>query len=425
MFQFSVPTIAGLLSTALYNLADAWFVSQLGTEAGAAVGVAFPIQTLMQTVGFTLGLGGGSLLSRKLGEKKRDEAKSYAALAFWTSLLIGVAIAIAGWLWRLPLVRLLGAEEPVIPLSLSYVKYLLWAAPVMCASFVMGQLLRAKGHVWLSAIGISIGNILNILLDPVLIFFFDFGIAGASLATLISHSIGFLVLLLMQRETGGLGHVRGRSLRRLGRILYTGLPSFLRQGLTCIAALCINRIAAAEGVAAVTAMSVVNRLFLLMFSFCAGVGQGMMPVAGYHFGAKNWEKVKRAYWAALLLSTAWMLLLSIPLLVYAPQILGFFRRESEVISIGSRALRAQAAVFVLHGVITCTILLLQAIGRQLGAILLACARQGFFFLPLLEWLPARFGGISFIYAQPIADILTFLLAVPFMIALLRKQKNRK
>ena len=427
VFLFSIPTIAGLLSTAIYNLADAWFIYQLSTEAGAAVAVAFPVQTLMQTVGFTLGLGGGSLLSRKLGAKKDAEADSYAATALFGALGVGVLITAFGIPYLPRLVRLLGADASVAPDAVSYLKYLLWAAPMMCVSFVLGQLLRAKGYVWISAIGVSVGNLLNVVLDPLLIFGCGLGIAGASLATLISHSVGVAVLLLLHRAKRsrraeklpfwkGLG---GRSLR----ILFAGLPSLLRQGLICVAALCLNRIAAAESVAAVAALSVVNRLFLVMFSFCAGVGQGMMPIAGYHFGAQRRDKVRRAYGAALLLSTAWMILLSIPLLLYAPQILGFFRKESDVILVGSRALVAQAAVFVLHGVITCTILLLQAIGRQLGAILLACARQGFFFLPLLEWLPARFGGISFIYAQPIADILTFLLAIPFMLSLLRKQKN--
>ena len=194
---FSVPTVAGLLSTAVYHLADAWFIYRLGAEASAAVSVAFPIQTLMQTVGFTLGLGGGSLLSRKLGAQKAEEAHAYARTALWSSLWTGALIAAVGLLWLPRLVALLGAEESVAPFAASYLEYLLWAAPAMCVSFVLSQLLRAKGYVWISALGISVGNLLNILLDPLLIFGAGLGIAGASLATLISHCLGLLLLLLM------------------------------------------------------------------------------------------------------------------------------------------------------------------------------------------------------------------------------------
>jgi putative MATE family efflux protein len=430
VFLFSIPTIAGLLSTAIYNLADAWFIYRLGTEASAAAGVAFPVHTLMQTIGFTLGLGGGSLLSRKLGSGERSEANAYARISLRTALGIGILISVVGIPLLPRFVTLLGADASVAPYATSYLKYLFWAAPVICASFVLSQLLRAKGYVWISAAGISVGNLLNIVLDPFLIFGLDLGIAGASLATLISHCIGFLLLLILHRRVGGAdtsekGNTHLSFGHKLSAILIAGLPSLLRQGLTCIAALSLNRIAAAESMAAVAALSVGNRLFLVAFSFCAGVGQGMMPIAGYHCGAKREEKVKKAYGAALLFSTIWMILLSIPLLIYSPQILAFFRKESEIVSVGTQALRAQAVVFVLHGVITCTILLMQAVGRQTGAILLACARQGFFFLPLLWYFPLRFGGISFIYAQPTADILTFLLTLPFMIGLLKKRNREK
>lgn len=424
LLSFAVPTVLSLLSTSVYHLADARFVSSLDAASSAAIGVAFPLQVLFQAVGFTFGTGGGCLVSASLGAGRRKDASHYASLSLLSALITGVSIGLVGSFLLQPLAHLLGASGETVDPSVAYLRYLLPSTPFLCASPALAQLLRAKGHPWRASIGLCAGNLFNILLDPLLIRTFALGIAGASLSTLIGQGLGFVYLLLLARRSGEsalrLKDLRGVLLKKERSILLRGAPSLVRQGFLALSTLLLNRIAADEGIATVTAMSVVNRLFLLGFAFCAGVAQGATPLIGYHFGGGRIRAMQRTVKRAVFLSSALMLGLAIPLLLFTQEILSLFHADAAAIAVGTRALRAQALVFVLHGVITCTTLALQAVGKNGRSLLLAGARQGIFLLPLLAWIPARFGRASFIYAQPVADLLTFLLSLPFLILLLRK-----
>ena len=429
ILRLAAPTTVGMLVTALYSLADAFFVSELGTEASAAVGVTFAIQALIQAVGYTLGLGAGSLMSRSLGSKKNDEAGAYATVAFWLSVFSGVLIMLVGLVWTGPVIRLLGATDSIYPYAVSYARYLFLSTPFMCTCFVLSQLLRAEGKAVYSMAGLAVGSVLNVLLDPLLINTFKMGIAGASFATLISQFVGLVVLLsayfFKQSQVNLFAKISLRDFANSGKILITGLPSAFRQGLTALATILLNHAAGIWGDAAVAAISVVTRLFILAFSICLGVGQGMMPVVGYNYGFDRKDRVRHAYLFSVILSCVLMLVLSIPTLIWAPQLIGLFRKDPEVIAIGTVALRAQCYAFWVHGLITCTIMMLQAIGKQFSAAILACARQGLLFLPLIFWLPSAFGIKSVIYVQPISDALTFLFAVPFSIYALKHLRENK
>ena len=421
--RLATPSAIGMAVIALYSLADALFVSKLGTEAGAAVGVCFAIQALLQAVGYTLGLGAGSLISQALGRKSIEDANTYARLAFFLSILLGILIGGIGLLFSAPLMRMLGADESILPYALAYARYLFLASPLMCAVFVLSQLLRAEGCALYSMVGLVCGSLLNILLDPILITHASMGVSGASAATCISQAVSLAVLLSAYL----LGHSRVTlfkrenpfRLREIPQILLLGLPSTLRQGLTVLATVLLNRAAALWSPSALTAISVVTRLFLLAFSFCLGVGQGMMPIAGYNYGNNNFKRVRKAFFFAIAISTVGMAILGVLLMLFAPQLIAFFRNDADVVAIGTPALRAQGAVLILHGTVTCTILLAQAIGKPIRASILAGARQGFFFVPLLLLLTKHFGVGSIIWVQPIADALTFLLALPFARSLLR------
>ncbi len=430
IIYFAAPTTVSMIVTALYSLADAFFVSELGTAASAAVGVTFAIQALIQAVGYTLGMGAGSLMSRSLGAKRNKDANSYAITAFFLSILFGILIMTVGLVWGAWVIRLLGATPSVFPLALSYAKYIFLAAPFMCVSFVLSQLLRAEGKVIWSMAGLAVGSILNIVLDPFFIHTCHMGITGASFATLISQIVGVVVLfsayLFKQTHVNLLTKCNFRQFQNAGQIFLTGLPSTFRQGLIALATILTNHAAALWSNAAVAAISVVTRLFLLAFSICLGVGQGMMPVVGYNYGFGRFDRVRQAFWFSVLLSSISMLAVSIPVLIWTEPLIRFFRNDPEVIAIGTVAMRLQCSVFLLHGLITCTIMMLQAIGKRLAAAVLACARQGLFFLPLIFWIPSAFKIQALIYVQPIADALTFLFAIPFVIHLIRflKQKEK-
>lgn len=426
ILELSLPNTVGLLVIAAYSLADSFFVSSLGTQAGAAIGVVFPLPVLLQAVGYTLGLGAGSRLSRALGKKDRDTASRLAASAILWSLILGCGITAFGLWQEEALLRLFGASEEIIGTARAYLTPLLWAAPAMCATFVLSQLLRAEGLATYSMIGLAAGSICNIVLDPILISGVKMGIAGASTATLISQVLSALILLsayiFRKSHLQPFSHLKIGTLLLFGKIFVTGLPSLARQGLSGLATILINHAAKEYSDAAVLALSLVTRVFLLVFSLCLGIGQGMMPVVGYSHGAGNEERQSDAYRFAVRLSSVAMFLVSIPLFIWAPEVISLFRNDAEVIKIGAFALRAQCAILFTHGLVTCTILYLQAVGRAFLGTFLAAARQGFFFLPLVFLLPMKFGLLGLCLAQPIADALTFLFA--YIISEKEKKKSR-
>lgn len=419
ILTLSLPTTVSMAVIALYTLADSYFVASLGTAAGAAVGVVFAIHVLIQAVGYTLGMGGGSLISRCLGKKETKEAGEYARAALLFGLLIGGVITALSLIFRHHLIAFLGATESIYQYALDYSVPLFWSAVPMCGSFVLSQLLRAEGKAIWSMTGLVVGGLCNVLLDPLLIHTLGMGIAGASMATLISQILSFLVLLsayVFKKSQLKLFVKLDLSVfSKLGKILVTGLPSLLRQGLSGVATVLLNHAAAPHGDAALTAISVVNRLFLLVFSICLGFGQGLMPVVGYNYGSGNLDRVKKAYRFSLLSATGILLAVSLPLGIFAPRVIGFFRDDAEVVRIGAYALRLLCAVLFTHGIVTCTIMFLQALGRSTPATVLASARQGLFFLPLIFLLPTQFGLLGLLLTQPLADLLTGIFAVFFAV----------
>lgn len=428
ILELSLPNTIGLLVIAAYSLADSFFVSELGTQAGAAIGVVFPLPVLIQAVGYTLGLGAGSRLSRALGKRDSDTASSLAASAILWSLILGCAIAALGLWQEEPLLHLFGASKEIIGTARAYLTPLLWATPAMCATFVLSQLLRAEGLATYSMIGLAAGSICNIILDPILISGVGMGIAGASTATLISQILSAIILLsayvFHKSHLRPLSHLGIRSFLLFGKIFVTGLPSLARQGLSGVATILINHAAKEYSSAAVLALSLVARVFLLVFSICLGIGQGMMPVVGYSHGAGNEKRQRDAYRFAVRLSSAVMFAISIPLMIWAPEVISLFRDDGEVIRIGAFALRAQSAILFTHGLVTCTILYLQAIGRAFLGTVLAAARQGFFFLPLVFLLPAKFGLLGLCLAQPAADAVTFVFAWIIKKVKIKKADNK-
>ena len=428
ILELSLPNTIGLLVIAAYSLADSFFVSELGTQAGAAIGVVFPLPVLIQAVGYTLGLGAGSRLSRALGKRDKDTASTLAASAIVWSLILGGIISAVGLWQEQTLLQLFGASSETMPLALAYLTPLLWAVPAMCATFVISQLLRAEGLATYSMIGLAVGSVCNIILDPILISGLGMGIAGASTATLISQILSALILFsayVFHKSTlRPFSKIRLGALLWLGKIFVTGLPSLFRQGLSGVATILINHAAKGYSDAAVLALSLVARVFLLVFSLCLGIGQGMMPVVGYSHGAGNKKRQMDAYRFAVRLSSAVMFAVSIPLVIWAPEVIALFRDDSEVIRIGAFALRAQSAILFTHGLVTCTILYLQAVGRAFLGTLRAAARQGFFFLPLVFLLPANFGLFGLCLAQPAADAVTFVFALIIKKSKIKKQVTK-
>ena len=300
----SVPTIISMLITNIYNLVDTAFVGQLGNAASGAVGIIFGFMAVLQAIGFMFGNGSGSMISRLLGAKNEEQASQIASTAFFGSLFFGTLVSVCCTFVLRPLVIFLGSTETIAPYAQTYISYILIAAPFITASFTMNNILRYEGKAMLGMIGLSVGAVLNIAGDPILMFGFQMGIAGAGLSTCVSQIIGFWVLLsmfLFSRTQCRLS-VKLIKSRSLPEMLATGLPSLLRQGLNSLSTVVLNNCSAVYGDAAVAAMSIVSRVIFFTFSFALGVGQGFQPVCGFNYGAKKYERVKAAFRFTVILS---------------------------------------------------------------------------------------------------------------------------
>lgn len=425
----AVPTIISMLTTAIYNMADTFFVSKLGTSATGAVGIVFSLMAIIQAIGFTLGMGSGSLSSRLLGQQENQKANEAGSTAFFTAIAFGLLLTVFGLLFIDGLMELLGATETILPFARDYARFILLGAPVMCASFVLNNLLRAEGKAVLSMVGLTLGGVFNIILDPIFIFLLNMGIAGAAVATLLSQCISFCILLFcfLSKKTIIQLHYKNisRHLKTYLTILKTGMPSFCRQGLASASTVALNVNAAVYGDAAVAAMSIIGRIFLFMLSFMIGFGQGFQPVAGYNYGAKRFDRVKQAYWFALKVGILVFTVLAAAGYFAAPWAIGLFQKEDpEVMRIGIYAFRVQCLALPLQPLIVTSNMVLQSVGKSWQATFLSAARQGIFFLPLIFVMPALFGLNGVQLTQPLADVFTFVSCFPFMIRFFRELNQK-
>ncbi len=425
VIRLAIPTVISMLVTALYNTADTFFVSRLGTSASGAVGIVFSIMAIFQAIGFTFGTGAASMISRKLGAQETEAASRYASTSFFLAFVSGLIFTVYGLFSIDDFMISLGSTETILPYAKSYAMYILLGAPIMCTSFVMNNVLRAEGKAAFAMVGLVTGALLNIVLDPIFIFTFGLGISGAAIATLISQCISFSILLsvFILRKSSMRISIKNisRKPKEYFDILTLGTPSLCRQGLASIATVALNVAASAYGDAAVAAMSIVGRTFMLVLSMMIGLGQGFMPVSGYNYGAKNYARVKEAFWFTVKTGLLIMAVTAVTGFVMAPEIVSTFRREdAEVIAIGTLAMRLQFSALILQPLFVSTNMLFQSTGHAARATFLACNRQGVYFLPLILILPSIFGITGIQITQPISDILSFLTCIPFLYFFMKK-----
>ena len=429
VLTLGIPTVISMLITSIYNIADTFFVAVLGKSASSAVGVVFALMAIVQAIGFTFGMGSGSLISSKFGERKNDEAQRYGSSAFYIAIFLGVLLSVFSIIFINPLINLLGATETNRDLVYDYAIYIIIGFPVMIGSFVLNNILRAEGKSKLAMIGLTTGGLLNIALDPLFIITFNMGISGAAVATLISQSISFLILLAMfvfkkSIITLSIKYLSFKFNTYLD-IIKIGLPSLCRQGLASIASICLNRQAGAiGGDAAQSAMSIVSKAFMVIFSISLGVGQGYQPVCGYNYFAKRYDRVKEAMMFTFICGTVLMTAMSIVFFIFSSSVISFFIDDKEVINIGKMALRYQCISMPFLSLNVICNMTYQSIRSKYKATLLSCCRQGIFFIPLVFILPSLFELTGLELVQALSDFLTFLFTIPFFIHLL-KDINKK
>lgn len=421
--SLSVPTVISMLITNIYNATDTYFVSKISIAASGATGVVFSLMAILQAFGFMFGHGSGSCISRHLGAQDIEKAKRYSSTGFILSLIAGAIIMVLGLLFIDPLMTFLGSTETILPYARDYGFYILLSGPAMTASCVINNILRYEGMAALAMVGLTSGGILNIILDPILIFTCDMGIAGAGLSTAVSQYISLAILLIMYYRGTAQSKMKVRFItlkpKFVWEIIATGLPSLARQGLNSVSNMVLNIQAAPFGDACIAAMSIVAKVSNLLFSVCVGIGQGFQPVSSFNYGAGKYSRVKKGIRFTWSFSTIVIFVLSLACFIFAPQIVTMFRHETEVVEVGTLALRMLCASLVVLPTVMIGNMTFQSIGKSGRAFFLALTQNGLFFIPLVLLLPKFMGIYGIEAAQPIAYVIAAVVTVPFVLVFMR------
>jgi len=426
--SMAIPTIMSSIVMSLYNLADTYFVSSLGSAATAAVGINHSLQQLIQMAGSAIGIGASSYISRLLGAREDEKASQVMSTTFFTAFALGLFVLLVGGIFIEPLVRFMGANDDVVPYSIDYASYILYAAPFMATVFVMNQTLRAEGSATFAALGTISGSILKVILDPIFIFTLDFGVAGAAMATAISKFVSFCILITP--------YLRHKSLLTLHykKITYSrdivsevskiGAPTLIRQGLMMVANIITNNVASAFSTSALAAISVVNRLMMFMGSAIMGFGHGFQSVAGFNWGAKRYDRVYKSFLFAAGCGTAVVSTLALVAAIFPEHLIGLFTEaDAEMMAIGVFSLTFRCLVMPLHAIVMVSQSCFTALGRAKQAAILSLSRQGFCLIPCVAILPLLFDVKGLGAAQGAADILSFCISFPMTLRLLREVRR--
>ncbi|MBQ6568991.1 MAG: MATE family efflux transporter [Clostridia bacterium] len=421
--KLAIPTIISMLVITFYNLADTYFVGKINTSATGAVGVVFSFTAILQAVGFFFGHGSGNFISKALGSGQQDKAERMAATGFFLSIAAGAVIGLLSFIFLEPLSRLLGATDTILPYAKSYLRYILIGSPFITSSFVLNNQLRFQGNAMFAMVGIGAGSVINIALDPLFMFKFSMGIAGAAIATVLSQIISFFLLVGAILKSDSI-KIKPRlftpTKEYISEIFRGGIPSLARQGLAGVSTIFLNNAAGVYGDAAVAAMSVVSRITMFAFSALIGFGQGFQPVCGFNYGAGKFERVKKSFWFCIKVSAIFLTVVAIVGFCAAPVIIGRFRDDPEVIKFGAIALRAQMITLPLMSWVVISNMMLQNIGKVYRASFLGMARHGIFLIPIVLVLPSILGIYGILYAQFFSDILSVCCAIPIQMTVLKE-----
>ncbi|MBO4548462.1 MAG: MATE family efflux transporter [Abditibacteriota bacterium] len=428
IIRLAIPAAVSMLVTTVYNMADTYFVSRLGTSASGAVGVVFGLMAVLQAFGFMFGQGAGSVISRSLGAGDPVKADRVAILAFVSGIACGLLMAVCGILFLRPLVRALGSTPTIMVYSEKYALWVLLAAPFLLGSHVMNNILRYEGRASLAMIGLGTGACLNMIGDPLLIFGMKLGITGAGISTAVSQLVSFGLLWYMFASGRSALKLRAADLSfRLSEfadMCGTGFPSLVRQGMNSVTIMVLNYYAARlGGDAAVAAMSIVGRVNFALFAVGLGLGQGYQPVAAYCYGAKDWRRVTDGYYFTWGVSQIIITLLAIAGIVFAREIVTLFRNDPEVIRIGTFALQAQVFALIAAPFQVSSNMLLQSTGQKLSASLLSLLKNGLYFIILVSIFTRLWGIFGLQISQPAADVLTAFTTIPFASAFLARLRK--
>ena len=424
VITLGIPTTISMLITNIYNMADTYFVGTLGESPQAATGILFTLQAIIQAIAFMIGQGSGTMVSKGLADKNQSEASEYVSTGFFTGGALGLALCVFGLIFLKPFMQLLGSTRTILPYACDYGMWVLIACPFMVCSLVLNNCLRYEGKAFYSMIGLTTGGILNIFGDWLLVP--RYGVFGAGLSTAVSQIISFGILMYFHNKLAQ-GHISVKLISKKSRvylnIIRVGIPAMIRQGLTSISHGLLNNLTKPFGDAAIAAMSVVNRFSSFVMCVGLGIGQGFQPVASFNYQAKRYSRVKKGLVVTMTVGFVMVSLLAVPGFIFADKVVYAFQKSQKVVDIGAYALR-WATVGVMFLPLSVPVnMLYQSIRKAALSSFLSLMRSGLAFIPTLI-ITTHYMGITGIQiSQPIADMLTGLISIPFSMYFLFKTKD--
>lgn len=426
ILKLGIPTTISMLITNIYNLADTYFLGTLDESAQASTGILFTLQAIIQAIAFMLGHGSGTYCAKALAEKDTKTATTYVSTAFFTGFLMGVLILIFGFIFFEPMLWALGSTESILPHAKDYGLWVLISCPFMITSLILNNNLRYEGIAMFSMIGLTFGGVLNVLGDYILVIKLGMGVFGAGLATAVSQMVSFVILLALYilKAQGSL-KIRAVSFNKIVfiNILKGGLPSLIRQGFNSISNGILNNMTKPFGDAAIAAITIVHRYTSFVLAIGIGIGQGFQPVASFNYSAGKIKRVKKGLLFTWIFSTIVVGVISLFGIFFSSNIVRIFQEAPEVVEIGSLALKFSSVGLIFLSSSTSANMLFQSIRRAKLASFLALLRSGLVFLPAVIILQNLFGLFGVQSSQGIADVLSGLISIPFMIRFLKNEKD--
>ncbi len=425
LLSMGIPTMIGMLVNAFYNLVDAYFVGGLGESQMGAISVVYPLGQVVVGLGLLFGNGAASYISRLLGRGDKENANKVASTALYSSVSVGAVIIIISMVFLHPILKLLGATDSILPFAATYASIYIVSCIFNVFNVTMNNIVTSEGAAKTTMCALLTGAVLNIALDPLFIYVFDLGVAGAAIATAISQVVSTCVYQIYILRKKSVFHFRVKDCtytkETMSEIFKIGIPTLVFQILTSVSISLINNAAGDYGDSAIAGMGVVTRLISMGSLSVFGFIKGFQPIAGYSYGAKKFDRLREAIKTSILWSTVFCVIFGVILALFPAAIVSRFTKgDAEMIRIGAASLRANGISIMLFGFYTVYSSLFLALGKGREGFILGACRQGICFIPVILLLPIVWGLNGIMYAQPIADVLSAVITVFIAIPLHKK-----
>jgi len=424
LLAMGLPTMIGMMVNALYNLVDAYFVGGLGTSQMGAISVAFPLGQVVVGLGLLFGNGAASYISRLLGRGEKETASKVSSTALYSSIFVGAVIIICTIIFLKPILKLLGATESILPYAVTYASIYVISSIFNVFNVTMNNIVTSEGAAKTTMFALLAGAILNVILDPIFIYVLDLGVAGAAIATAISQIVSTLVYLsyILRKKSVFSFSIKECCFSKeiMSEILKIGIPTLVFQLLTSLSITLINIQAKEYGDSVIAGMGAVTRIISMGSLMVFGFIKGFQPIAGYSYGAKKYERLHEAIKISIIWSTIFCAIFGLVMALFSTTIISQFTKDDiEMINVGQKALRVNGFSFLLFGFYTVYSSLFLALGKGKEGFILGACRQGICFVPIILSLPMIWGINGILYAQPISDVISAIIAV-FMAVYLHK-----